>query len=155
MTGSEREELLAFKAAAETLLAGIKRQRQVLDRREREFTELVAEYDAKLGNPGRPFDFKLTHLKAENGLINTNNGALSSYGAITETVLAIFREHGRRMNVPAVAKELERREVPKTAKTYEAMVRTAIRRLHSKKKLRKVALGYYSIDKSLAEAHSS
>ncbi len=152
MTNSERDELKRLYSAAELLLADVKRQREAIDRRERELTDLVAAYKAQIGEQPDMFNFRLDTF-GENESRAATNGEAPGYGAITETVLAVFREHGRRMNVPEAAKALELRGVPKTAKSYDAMARTAIRRLHARKKLRKVALGYYSLDKSLAEAH--
>ncbi len=69
-------------------------------------------------------------------------GALKS-GAISGSVLQIFRDSPRRLNAQQVADVLERNHVPIRAKNYVTAARISIRRLAKTGRLKRVGTGFY------------
>jgi len=133
-------------AAAELLLADIRRQREALDRRERDLREQIAGYRSRVGissgTRSESIDFESVDEKESS---RGDAGGSDSYGAITEAIVVAMHDTKRRMNVPQIAAALEARRIPIRAKSYLAATRTAVRRLAEKGTVRRVATGYYRL----------
>jgi hypothetical protein len=153
----DTENAPALLAAAELLLADVKRQREALDRREHDLQEQIAGYRTRLRLNGKSVaqsarDEAPHEDEREYVNLSEISEGPDSYGAISESVVDILHKTGRKMNVAQIAAGLEARQVPIRAKSYTAAVRTAVRRLNDHGRVRRVALGFYRLAKNAETA---
>jgi hypothetical protein len=145
------EETIALLAASELLLADVQRQRNTLDRKERELRESIAMYRARLGTKSDRV-IEVTQALPPRPIPNPADDDSDKYGAITESIVQIMKDAGRKMSAPQVANALQGHNVSIRAKSYDSAARTALRRLFETGKIRRVGPGFYRLDKSLSEA---
>lgn len=162
----EQREFEALLSAAELLLADVQNELVALDRRQRELQNVVNAYQAKLvGRNGLSRQSEVSRAVPSEmptidlplgGILPEENDAEEAddqYGAITSAVTEIMTEFGKKVNAPFLASQLKMRQVPIRAKSYDRAVRTAIRRLHDKGKIKRVGTGYYRMLKAAEHVH--
>jgi hypothetical protein len=160
-SNQEPRGIEALLQAAELLLADVQNERAALDRRERELEGVVAAYRARLpesrnGTPAREtLQPKETLGDLSLGVFEeSEDNDAEQYGAITTAVTEIMTQFPKKINVSMLSSQLELRRVPIRAKTYDRAVRTALRRLYEKGRVKRVGNGWYRLAKATEYAHA-